>query len=458
MCRLVIHVTGSVETNAESAYCQSENCYSACGDLTPYDAMKYRGGDQIFRFFFVNLTRLSSYVGTDAKRVFVYAQTVLIDTDVTFSFSVLIHTRQLIIDQRSARRIRISSLTPVFDLDFKNRETFGVRLDPLFMKQSFMCARILLDTRERANANTAWSILHDLTHSNTLAVSNEQLAWLNAVNQFKGFLTGIDRHNIRFVPFYSKEYFTRLLQLYHTRITDYNNQFERMLDATTSQSQYLQSIVFMIGVFESTSLSEATSALNLQLDVLDSSSISLYKLKSKYDDAFKTTTSIGEKMVNSRLSIGLIFKVITSFIKFLFNLGKKLSMQAEIENKRREAEALQREIQIALEIQLSGLTTSLCEADASIAQLTRFLNVSDIIIASLKENDPSFNYEKYEDDIEVVVSFKVRQFVVNCLFTAFIPENLFSCHLGSAKHTAMFRTPSLSCRNMLFLVYIKLIP
>lgn len=410
MCRLVIHVTGTVETKAQSDYCKSDECYSACGDISPNDTpgLQYRGKDQIIRFFFVNLSQLSSYVGSDAQRVFVYAQTVLIDADLSFPFSLLVRTRHLILDQQYARTIRIRSLTPDFDLDFSNRETFGISSDSLFMKQSFMCARILLDTRERANANTAWSILDDLIHLQAPAVNNEQEAWLSTVKQFTSYLAGLSRRNVHFVPFYSKEYFSRLLQLYSDRINVYKVEYERMLDSSSTQLEYQQRVSQLIGIYESTSLAEAKSSFDIQISALGSSNTSFHNLKNKYDAAMKTTNLIGQELVKERKSVALtVFKFVKAFVGFLFNLGKRIIREIEMENRRREAEAVQQEIQRELDIKLSGLTTSLCEVDVATAELNRFFNVADSIIYSLRHEDSSFDYGKYEDDINAVVSMKV---------------------------------------------------
>ena len=87
-----------MQTPIEDSAC-SNNCYKTCADIYQEEDLSNTGSDVTLRFFYVKLSEISKYVGKDAKRVFVYAQTILIDESVEFSHSLLIRTKQLFIDR-----------------------------------------------------------------------------------------------------------------------------------------------------------------------------------------------------------------------------------------------------------------------------------------------------------------------------------------------------------------------
>jgi hypothetical protein len=415
--RLVIRATSSVSTPVQNSECQSASCYAACGDISPYDTqgLQYKGSDQILRFFFLNMSQLTSFVGTDAQRVFVYAQTVLIDADLTFPFSLLIHTRQLIINRRYATKIRVNGSTPAFNLDFNNRYKYGVQIDSMFMKQSFMCARILLDSGVQANINTGWAILDDLSRTEVADV--EQSAWLSAVFMFNSYLAGINRQNIHFVPFYSKSYYSSVLQQYYNRITVYKTDFDALVAGINTNSVYLQTVKQLLTAYDDTSVANARETFKLSLVVLASSNASLYQLKSRYDAAREDFMSTGQTFIGrvkrqaGAMKVAKIAYEVMQFVKFIYDIWVSASNamdNVKAKNRRLEAEAIQREIEIAMNLQMSDLAVSLCDVDATASQLARFINVSnDIFSRLLIQNQSSFDFTKYAGDIEAVVGFKV---------------------------------------------------
>ena len=61
-----------------------------------------------FRFFHINLSELPQYVGELAERVYVHAQTVVIDTDISVPYSLSVRARQIVIDRRTSSYIMVS--------------------------------------------------------------------------------------------------------------------------------------------------------------------------------------------------------------------------------------------------------------------------------------------------------------------------------------------------------------
>ena len=90
---------------------------------------------------------MRSYVGLDAERVYVYAQTVLIEDLLRFDFSLQIRARQIVINRARAPILYVGVRSPVLDHNWPVVKDSGPDSDDLFTKQSFMCARIILDAR-----------------------------------------------------------------------------------------------------------------------------------------------------------------------------------------------------------------------------------------------------------------------------------------------------------------------
>ena len=78
----------------------------------------------------------------------------------------------------------------------------GPEPDVLYLKQSFMCARILFESRERENMNVAWKMVTDLAHY--YGKREEARAYTGSVRTFNARLAGIDRIDLHYVPFYTK--------------------------------------------------------------------------------------------------------------------------------------------------------------------------------------------------------------------------------------------------------------
>ena len=90
----MIHSAEEVETLAQNPAC-ADDCYAPCGNIENEEDYGNVGEDVVLRFFFFRLSNLPTYVGTNAKRVYLYAQTLVIDRDVEVDYSLLIRARQV---------------------------------------------------------------------------------------------------------------------------------------------------------------------------------------------------------------------------------------------------------------------------------------------------------------------------------------------------------------------------
>ena len=82
-----------------------------------------------------------------------------------------------------------------------------------------MCARILLDTQEEGNVNTAFSMLN--TIGQTPSQNQETQAVAATARNLLVEISGLSRDAVRFVPFYTKSHLKKLLDNYFERISIY---------------------------------------------------------------------------------------------------------------------------------------------------------------------------------------------------------------------------------------------
>jgi len=400
-CRLVIRVTGTIETPTDNiGDCPNGTCYSACSVLLQPDArsVQNKGSDQVVHFFHLNMSHLSQFVGQDARRVFLYAQSVLIDAELSFPFSLLIFTRQLIIDQSEPRVIRVGSTSPTFDLNFNDVDNFGVQRDLMFSKQSFACARILLDSAEPSSVNTAWGILDDLGGSEVTATGVDQAAWFNSIRFFNVFMRGIDRHGIRFVPFYSIDYLRRMLRLFQEHYADYATNFAKLVDESTSESEFIQTAERLIRSYSLTSVFESQVALEASATVLARSNGTFPWLHNQYQAAVLNTTSNRPQSGSS--SLDDVFGVTRLLVTYLCEMGVV---------QRGRATVLGRLFENVFDISASNLSISLGIVDVSLGRVISFVSAASDAVANIRELDRStFNFMRLTDRIQDVASMKVR--------------------------------------------------
>jgi hypothetical protein len=441
--RFALHVTGEVSTPNRSISCGITNCYSLCGDLTTQfsGAQVLIGTDQKIRTFFLNISQLSSLVNSAAKRVYVYAQTVVIDTDLQLPYSLQIYTRQLILNQtRGGNVVRLNTSSEPLQIDFSDRNSFGISADSTFAKQSFMCARILMDSAIQDNISTGWAILDDLTRSSPGCYDAEQCAWLNGVIFFNTFLTGTQRQNVRFVPYYSKFYFVRVLTLYYDRILVYKTDFDQLHNAKTTASDFQQAVDSLNAIYVTTSVHETKTVFDTAISVVRSSNDSYHQLKQRFESAAQVVNTTGQAfaghVVKRSASAGTIavVKGIASFIfDAIFTIGNLFASATEEKNARLEAEALALQVQTTLDISLSSMALDLFDLKCSISRLSRFSSVADQLMADmLNDNQTGIKYKKYSADLEKIINSKylIVQFgnVKYDLEVIFSHQNVLTLH------------------------------
>lgn len=82
------------------------------------------------------------------QRVWLYAETVVINQNTEFDFSLSIRARQIIIDYNVNPTITFDHEGEPLGLDIDSAIHFGPPSDLTFQKQCWLCARILLSREE----------------------------------------------------------------------------------------------------------------------------------------------------------------------------------------------------------------------------------------------------------------------------------------------------------------------
>ncbi len=91
----MIYSALDIKTLVEEQEC-AEDCYKLCGNIENEATLTHVGDDVILRFFHFNLADLPEYVGDSPQRVYLYAQTVVIDRNlVDIPYALQIRARQV---------------------------------------------------------------------------------------------------------------------------------------------------------------------------------------------------------------------------------------------------------------------------------------------------------------------------------------------------------------------------
>lgn len=218
------------------------NCYKPCGNILNPEKIEEKETFIVIRYFFLDLSKLWLDIGVIKrfpKKVKVYAQTVLINEDITFNFSLMIRTRQLIIDRSKTKSIKVKlndfvgSNRNFEKLSWNDEDdnVVGLPVDNFFLKQSYICARILLDVKNQENTNTAWKIIDSILEDTRRAVDKEDIAFIESIRGFRAKMKGILRSDVHFVPFYTKDFMAEVLESYFKKISIYKqSKIDRLID------------------------------------------------------------------------------------------------------------------------------------------------------------------------------------------------------------------------------------
>ncbi len=270
-----------IKTPQEEGVC-SQDCYTQCGNIYNEDNID-KGEHVLLRFFYLKLSDLPKFVGSKPKQVLVHAQTVLIDSDVYVDYALLIHARQIILNRNQAFTISVSSSAPDLDINTAHTILNGPYPDLLHQKLSYMCARILLEEKVSTSNNLAWAILREISESS--GDTREQRAFIASTRTYIGELVGLSRSDIHYVPQYTKSHLVEILDTYYKQIYVYKNDYDRLLDSTTSDTDFISYSEKMHNIYSDTDLKEAEDSFETTIKNIHAANASYTRIRVEYEHA-----------------------------------------------------------------------------------------------------------------------------------------------------------------------------
>ena len=136
--------------------------------------------------------------------------------------------------------LQVTSSAPELDVDFEALRLYGPDPDLMFWKLSFMCARILIHTKDPNHIITAARIMQDIAEATVRDA--ETAAFAASVRTFQAAVRGLHRANVNYVPYYSKAHISKMLNQYSKKISRYEDKIGRMEDRIMSLQELIKVI------------------------------------------------------------------------------------------------------------------------------------------------------------------------------------------------------------------------
>ena len=249
----------------EAQRCGAE-CYSECGDIWYEEAIEDNRDSVNIYAWHINLSDIFARVGDDVRRVYVYAQIVVIDADLHFPFSLTVRARQIVLDRSKSHYLTVDRNTPVLVEDYFDDNDKSPAASNLFQKMVLGCARILMYTGQQTHMTTAFEMLDDVIQD--FQYDKEQASFKTAVRLTRSEFTGMVRAGIRHVPFFTKDYFRGKILVHHVELNKWNNHYNEILKTATVIDELLRFTEDMLDIFVNTNIEQWKTMYEAQLVAL----------------------------------------------------------------------------------------------------------------------------------------------------------------------------------------------
>ena len=253
-CRLVLYSTEEVQPYDRA----TDRRYANCGNMKYVEGVERTGDDIVLRFFSLRLSELHKFTNA-AKRVYLYTQTLVIDTDIQVTHALLIRATQILLDPtEDSYNIALSLDAPHLGIDLDHVKYKGPEPNIQFMKESLTCARIL-QMHSKGDMIT-WSILNDLIKSTTAHTPVKNIQSL--AETYRMELSNLVRNDIEVVPFYSLQEITDILQVHRDRIQTRKMDIQQLESLTDSDTSFTNYATEMNNIYVQASVSRADIELS----------------------------------------------------------------------------------------------------------------------------------------------------------------------------------------------------
>ncbi|CAD5124776.1 DgyrCDS13039 [Dimorphilus gyrociliatus] len=385
---LVIHSETTPKIPLKDPIC-SDDCYKPCGRIYHPEGLKDNDDEVILRFFFFNLKNLPTYVGPNAKKVYIYAQTILLEESLTLTYSLHIKTRQLFINYGKAQFINIANEATMFDFDMNTYKLHGPNQDMLHARQSWMCSSILLE--ENPNSQYAFAIMDYI--GNAFSDIEEAKDLFGSLDAKRSQITTIVRKNIRPVPFYSKQFFLHLLDNYYNKISIYDSHFNAILVDTINAQDFREKVREMIDIHSNANIEDASLALSASLGAIERSNATYWRLKKHYEEARANALYFGEAFNNNTVNAtnGQIETALDKFVKAIETVLEGIEDF--------DHDDLEESINFLVD-GFIGLAETLKNLADTVRTVMHFFQVSEDLMKDLEEANNATTLKSYADILE----------------------------------------------------------
>ncbi len=245
--------------------------------------------------------------------------------------------------------------------------------------------------------NTGYGIVKEIGNAPT--GTREQAAFAGMVRTHSAGMTGISRANLHYVPLYSKGHISEILETYKNDISLYKQDYDRLLDQTTSNADFISYAKAMHHIYIATDVNEAKGALEDALHAVGRANGTYNRMDFYYDlaceslDAAKVEFEKGIQQAQQQ-----------ALRKALFNFVKGIFMASTgnfSENPFDIIPAIT--TMFAGSDGLGGVIKEVGEMMATVDELVR---ISDENMEHLQDLSQAYNPEKYIEDIQIMASLK----------------------------------------------------
>ncbi|CAD5124777.1 DgyrCDS13040 [Dimorphilus gyrociliatus] len=381
----------------------AEDCYKPCGNIYQPEGLIETGEHVTVRYLFLDLATLPTIVRemngkSSAKSVKVYAQTVLINQDVEVDFALMIKARQILLDRSKAQKITVRTASEPFKFDLSKAVHDGAPTDTFFYKQSYMCARILIETKEKKHKNIAWKIIQGIVDDSPAAISKEDKKYIEAVRGFRTEMRGIQREDVHFVPFYTKTYMAEILKNYYEKITIYKADFDRL--STTEGAAFVSAVEGMLRINVNTDIAEARSSFEASINALTRSNLTFVRITQHYGyartrlETARVDFENGIKEQQGWAIAGAVLGFVKGIVGVVFGaVSIKVDPIGGLD-------------QVISNVQ--EMIETMKNLAASMAQINAFMETIDIAMRELEDLEGEYDFSRYMHSIEMTAQLRVN--------------------------------------------------
>jgi hypothetical protein len=263
--RIILHASDAVIAPFEAKRCGAE-CFAPCGDIYYEESIVDNRDIADIRAWHINLSEISSRVGEHVKRVQVYAEVVIIDSNLHFPFSLVVRARQIVIDRSKAHTLTVNRDTRVLVDEYFSDNDKSPEADNLYQKLVQQCARILMSTNNPDHITTAFEMLDHVVGD--FQYFKEQASMKTAVKLTRAEYSGLVRSELRHVPFYTKDYFRARLQIHYNRVSEWRDKYQQILNTAIAIDTLLQFTQDMLDIFVNCNIDQWKAMYEAQMMAL----------------------------------------------------------------------------------------------------------------------------------------------------------------------------------------------